>query len=90
MEETFDLLDGINLSDEDKKYYKDKRKVNNIIISIIKRRIDLGMSQRDLALKSGIKQPMIARIEKFDNIPRLDTLLKLLDALDLTLTISNQ
>lgn len=90
MEETFDLLDGINLSDEDKKYYKDKRKVNNIIINIIKRRIDLGMSQRDLALKSGIKQPMIARIEKFDNIPRLDTLLKLLDALDLTLTISNQ
>ena len=90
MEEKFDLLDGINLSDEDKKYYKDKRKVNNIIISIIKRRIDLGMSQRDLALKSGIKQPMIARIEKFDNIPRLDTLLKLLDALDLTLTISNQ
>lgn len=90
MEETFDLLDSINLSDEDKKYYKDKRKVNNIIISIIKRRIDLGMSQRDLALKSGIKQPMIARIEKFDNIPRLDTLLKLLDALDLTLTISNQ
>lgn len=90
MEETFDLLDGINLSDEDKKYYKDKRKVNNIIISIIKRRIDLGMSQRDLALKSGIKQPMIARIEKFDNIPRLDTLLKLLDALDLTLAISNQ
>ena len=90
MEETFDLLDGINLSDEDKKYNKDKRKVNNIIISIIKRRIDLGMSQRDLALKSGIKQPMIARIEKFDNIPRLDTLLKLLDALDLTLTISNQ
>ena len=90
MEETFDLLDGINLSDEDKKYYKDKRKVNNIIINIIKRRIDLGMSQRDLALKSGIKQPMIARIDKFDNIPRLDTLLKLLDALDLTLTISNQ
>lgn len=90
MEETFDLLDGINLSDEDKKYYKDKRKVNNIIISIIKRRIDLGMSQRDLALKSGIKQPMIARIEKFDNIPRLDTLLKLLDALNLALTISNQ
>lgn len=83
----FDLLDGVNLSEEDKKYYMDKRQVSDIIIQMIKRRFELNMTQRELAEKSGIKQPMIARIEQFDSVPRIDTFLKLLNALKLHINL---
>lgn len=59
--------------------------VNEIIIQLITRRINLNMSQRDLAKRTGIKQPMIARIEKFDSIPRLDTIVKIAYALGMTI-----
>ena len=39
-----------------------------------------GLSQRELAAKCGIPQPAIARIEKGRQVPRYDTLLRLLDA----------
>jgi transcriptional regulator with XRE-family HTH domain len=81
----FDLFEGINLSEDDKKYFNEQKEVSNYIIKLIKRRIELKMSQRDLAKKTGIKQPMIARIERFDTTPRFDTLLKIANALDLRL-----
>ena len=59
--------------------------VNEIIIQLITRRINLNMSQRDLAKITGIKQPMIARIEKFDSIPRLDTIVKMACALGMAI-----
>ena len=40
-----------------------------------------GWSQRDLAKITGIKQPQIARIEKGGQMPTLDTLWRLADAL---------
>ena len=81
----FVLFEGINLSEDDKKYFNEQKEVSNYIIKLIKRRIELKMSQRDLAKKAGIKQPMIARIERFDTTPRFDTLLKIANALDLRL-----
>ena len=41
------------------------------------------MSQRDLAIKTGIKQPMIARIENGDSVPRIDTLIRIANELNL-------
>ena len=41
-----------------------------------------GMSQRDLARATGIKQPQIARLEKGNHFPTVDTLMRLLSALD--------
>ena len=40
-----------------------------------------GWSQRDLAKVTGIKQPQIARIEKGGQLPTLETLWQLADAL---------
>lgn len=40
----------------------------------------VGISQRELARRSGIPQPSIARIEGGHQIPRYDTLLRLLEA----------
>jgi transcriptional regulator with XRE-family HTH domain len=45
------------------------------------------MSQRGLAEKSGIKQPMINRIERGSQSPKPITLLRLLAALDGVLTM---
>ncbi|MCR4898002.1 MAG: helix-turn-helix transcriptional regulator [Acholeplasmatales bacterium] len=81
----FDLFNNIDLSDDDKEYFKYSDMVNEIIIQLITRRLNLNMSQRDLAKITGIKQPMIARIEKFDSIPRLDTIVKMAYALGLSL-----
>ena len=57
-----------------------------LIGKLIEARRAKGITQRKLAELSGIKQPMIARIEKFDTTPRIDTLAKLYYPLGLTLT----
>ena len=44
-----------------------------------------GLSQRELARKSGVPQPVIARLESGGAIPRVDTLDKLLRACGETL-----
>ncbi|MBP3039898.1 helix-turn-helix domain-containing protein [Bacillaceae bacterium Marseille-Q3522] len=45
-----------------------------IVAHLVSRRKILGLSQRDLAEKSGLKQFAIARLEKEGVIPRLVTL----------------
>ncbi len=86
----FDLLENIKISNDDREYFKYSDMVNEIIIQLITRRIELNMSQRDLAEKTGIKQPMIARIEKFESVPRLDTIVKIAYALGLTITFASK
>lgn len=71
---------------EEKEYFEIQKDVSNLIIHLIKRRLELNLSQRDLAKMTNIKQPMIARIESGDTIPRLDTLIRIIKALDLELT----
>ncbi len=43
------------------------------------KRIDLGLTQSDLAKRAGVSQPLIARIEAGDVDPRLSTLKKIID-----------
>lgn len=50
---------------------------------IKRKREELKLSQRKLAELCGVAQPMIAKIEKFKEIPRLDTFLKITGALGL-------
>ena len=49
----------------------------------------MGLTQRQLAEKCGIKQSAIARIERIQVIPRLDTLLKIAKCLECTISIDN-
>lgn len=66
---------------------------NDIIIevihSIVNKRRELGLSQRDLSEKTGIPQPSIARLETLRSKPSLQTLLKLMQPLGLKLTVAN-
>lgn len=86
----FDLFDGLELTNDEKKELELSDQISKMIIKMTEKRIALGMSQRDLANVSGIKQPMIARIEKFDVVPRLDTIIKIANCLDLTFDIENK
>jgi len=58
-----------------------------LMYELVNRRQDLGISQRKLEELSGVKQPVIARMENGINSPQLDTVLKVLGALGKTLAI---
>ena len=58
-----------------------------LIGKMIEAREKKGLSQRDLAEISGIKQPAIARLESMKSTPQIDTLFKLLLPLGYTIEI---
>jgi ribosome-binding protein aMBF1 (putative translation factor) len=59
----------------------------SIAHSVVERRVELGMSQSDLARICGTTQSAIARLESGGRPPRIDTLLRLADALDCDLHV---
>jgi transcriptional regulator with XRE-family HTH domain len=62
---------------------------SDIIRQVISKRLDVGLTQAQLAEIAGLKQPAIARLESFTVVPRLDTLVKVLDALGLRLAVED-
>ena len=58
-----------------------------LIGKIIEAREEMGLSQRELAELTGVKQPAIARLESGATVPRIDTLIRLLVPLGKTLAI---
>ncbi|MCD7777938.1 MAG: helix-turn-helix transcriptional regulator, partial [Clostridiales bacterium] len=58
-----------------------------LIGEIIKARQEKGISQRKLEELSGVKQPVIARMERGETNPQLNTIVKLLLPLGKTLAI---
>ena len=59
----------------------------SIIGELIKARQEKGISQKKLEELSGVKQPVIARMEKGNTSPQLDTILKVLAPLGKTLAV---
>ena len=60
-----------------------------MMIELVKARSEQGISQKKLEELSGVKQPVIARMEKGYTSPQLDTLLKVLAPLGKTLYIGD-
>lgn len=58
-----------------------------LIGELIKARQERGISQKKLEELSGVKQPIIARMEKGTTNPQIDTILKVLAPLGKTLAI---
>lgn len=58
-----------------------------LIGKLIEARESRGLSQRELAEMSGVKQPAIARLESMRSTPQIDTLFKVLSPLGYTLSI---
>lgn len=59
----------------------------SLIGKMVAAREKSGLSQRDLARLSGVKQPAIARMESLRAVPQIDTLLKVLNPLGYTIEI---
>ncbi len=58
-----------------------------LISELIKARQEQGISQKKLEELSGVKQPIISRMEKGSTSPQLETFLKVLAPLGKTLAI---
>ena len=59
----------------------------NIAEKVADRRVAMNMSQRELAELCGTTQSAIARLERGGRPPRIDTLLRIADALDCELVV---
>jgi transcriptional regulator with XRE-family HTH domain len=66
-----------------RKQYEALKPKYAIIQSIVARRIELSLSQRELARLIGMQQPAICRIERGDNNITVGTLFRVADALNL-------
>lgn len=78
------------INDETRVSSAEREKINfeiELIGKMIEAREDKGLSQRDLAEISGVKQPAIARLESMKTTPQIDTLFKVLNPLGYTLSI---
>ena len=73
---------------EFRKEYEAARPEYELTRSLIAARIAAGMTQKDLAEKSGIRQSNISRIENGNCVPTLTTLMALVQALGKKLSIS--
>lgn len=83
-----EALKGFALSSEKNKKVLDRvNRINQLIDEIVEERNFLGYSQRELAELSGIKQPMIARFEKAEMMPRIDTFFKIVDSLNMDIKL---
>lgn len=59
----------------------------NLILSMVAIREKQGLSQAELADMCNVKQPAIARLEKMQHSPQVDSLLRILIPLGYTLQI---
>lgn len=88
--ETYTTLNDI-LNDESRVSPAERAQIEfetALIGKLIEAREQQGLSQRDLAEISGVKQPAIARLESMRSTPQIDTLFKVLQPLGYTLTIT--
>ena len=78
------------INDETRVSPADRERINfeiAIIGKMIEARDEKGLSQRELAAMSGVKQPAIARLESMKATPKIDTLFKVLYPLGYTIEI---
>ena len=78
------------MNDESRVSLSEREKINfeiELIGKMVEAREKNGLSQRELARISGVKQPAIARLESMKAIPQIDTLFKVLNPLGYTISI---
>ena len=78
-----------NIDEANKDEMENIEAMASIISSVIEQRNVLGLSQRDLAAMCDMPQASIARIESYKTTPSLDTLLRIIKPLGLTLCVSH-
>ena len=66
-----------NIDQEKNELFTISEYVSDIISRIVIERNKQGLSQRDLAKITGLKQSAIARLETLQSVPRIDTVAKI-------------
>ncbi len=74
----------LNLSEEDERIIELEKELIKTMVSI---REEQGVTQTELSKRCGIRQPMLARMEKNIHSPQIDSLLRVLTPLGYTLQI---
>ncbi|MBU1142726.1 MAG: helix-turn-helix transcriptional regulator [Firmicutes bacterium] len=83
-----DFIEKLEQNNETLKKWGELYKIEeDIISSLIKSRKEKGLSQKNLAKLTNLKQPAIARIESGAHSPQLNTLIKIADALELRINL---
>lgn len=77
-------------SEEFREDYNRVRKEYELIEQIVRIRKKLNITQAELAKKANVSQQAISRLEKEKHIPKVDTLLKIVDGLGLKLTLTER
>ena len=75
-----------NEDEESRRVFQTAEDTAKLINRLSGERIRQGLTQEELARKAGLKQSAVARMESVKSIPRLDTVLKVADALGLEMT----
>jgi ribosome-binding protein aMBF1 (putative translation factor) len=83
-----ELVDGYRESPEVEEERQEHRLAMALAKAVYDRRIELGLSQTELAARSGLTQAKISRIEGSDTVPTLPLLAKLAKGLDASLNIA--
>lgn len=78
-----------NEDEESRVAFETAEEMSRIIIALIEVRVAKGYTQRDLAAKCGLKQSAIARMESLKTVPRLDTVIRVANALDVVITFDS-
>ena len=63
------------------------RQIARMVSEIVKRRKLLGLTQEEVANRSGLTQAQVARLENSSQIPRVDTLMKVAITLGLKVNL---
>ena len=79
-----------SMSEENRLVLNTSLKLKELMKQMVGERQFQGMTQRDFAEVVGMKQPMIARIERLESVPRLDTFIKMADKLDLEIVLASK
>lgn len=72
------------------KAYEEIKREYSLIEQISNTRKEKGLTQQQLADKVGVSQQVISRFENEKHAPTLDSFLKILDGLDLEITIDKK
>lgn len=80
------VADEIERSDTFAEEYTRATEASGFALALVRRRESLGLTQRELSERAGLRQPMLARIER-GQMPRVTTLERLAEALHSTFTI---
>lgn len=87
---TMDEIWAELIGEDESGQIKIAKKAGDIIAQLITERYNQKLTQKELAERAGLTQSAVARLENLDALPRLDTLLKVVDALGMELVLVDE